>query len=112
MSEEQDKDFVIAGLVESNNILQSEVAQVRRSNRILRTVNSALRKSIDSLRRTHELAVQNDEMFKRFCNGDFDVPSTQLDESGLLEPGSQVEALVMNNDKASAPTATDPRDKD
>ena len=83
-----DPQQVIDSLIESNNILQGEVAQIRRSNRILRTVNSTLRKSIDSLRKQVAIAQDNDELFKQFCNGDFDVPSTQPDESGLLEPGS------------------------
>lgn len=83
-----EEKYEIESLLEANKILSEEAATLRNSNRILRKVNSALRQANDSLRRTHDLQVQNDEMFKRFCNGEFDAPSTQPDESGLLEPGS------------------------
>ena len=38
-----DKDLVIAGLIESNDILQTEITTLRSSNRLLRKVNSILR---------------------------------------------------------------------
>jgi hypothetical protein len=97
MSEET---FTIESLIESNNILQTEVTRLRASNRILRTVHRALRATLESQRAQLELAQFNDDTFKRFCNGEFDHPGqfdavvgVEAEESGLLEPGSQAEPL-------------------
>lgn len=72
MSEET---FTVESLIESNNILQDEVDRLRQSNRILRTVHRALRAANDSLRRQVALAQVNDDVFKRFCSGEFDSPN-------------------------------------
>lgn len=87
-----DKDQVIASLMESNEILRTEIQQVRNSNRILRRVHSALRSSITSLRQQIALAQENDELFKKYCNGDFDAQVTRPEEGGLPEPGTEAEA--------------------
>jgi hypothetical protein len=85
MSEEKQ---TIAALIESNDILQEEVSRLRNSNRILRTVHRALRAANESLRAQVELAEFNDNTFKSFCQGDFDVTVPNPSDDGLLEPGS------------------------
>lgn len=95
MSEETvDKDFVIASLMESVECLREEISQIRNNNRILRRVHSALRSANASLRAQVELAAQNDELFKQFCNGDFDAEVKRPVEGGLPGAGTQVESLV------------------
>jgi len=89
-----DKDLVIASLIESNDNLREELAQLRNNNRILRRVHSALRAANTSLRSQMELAQQNDELFKQYCNGDFDAKVTSPAEGGLPDSGTQVEATV------------------
>jgi hypothetical protein len=91
MSEET---LTIEALVESNNILQEEVLRLRNSNRVLRTVVRTLRASLTTLREQVAVAQQNDEMFKAFCAGEFDVKSTHSADGGLPEPESQVERTV------------------
>lgn len=90
MSEEtlQQKDALIASLLESIEYLREEVQQVRINNRILRRVHSALRSANTALRNKVELAEQNDELFKQFCNGDFDAKVTSPEEVGLIESGT------------------------
>jgi cell division septum initiation protein DivIVA len=90
MSEET---LVRQALTEANEMLQEENGRLRNNNRVLRTVIRQLRESLASLRSSIAAAQENDETFKRFCTGEFDV-STNLDESGLLEPGSQVNPTV------------------
>jgi FtsZ-binding cell division protein ZapB len=89
----EDKDLVIAGLIESNDILQQEVTKVRNSNRILRTVVRALRTANESLRRTVEIAQQNDETFKDLCEGKFDAEVSCDAEDGLSGSSHEVEPL-------------------
>lgn len=86
MSEEilREKDQVIASLIESNDMLQSEVSRVRDSNRILRRVHSALRTTNDSLRRQIALAEENDLLFKRFCAGEFDAKAPEGESAPQL----------------------------
>lgn len=90
MSEEtlQEKDALIASLLESIELLREEIQQVRVNNRILRRVHSALRSANTALRNKVELAEQNDELFKQFCNGDFDAEVTRPVEAGLAESGT------------------------
>ena len=88
MSEET---LVDQALIEANEMLQEDNGRLRNNNRVLRTVIRQLRESLSALRAGIAVAQENDETFKRFCAGEFDVKSTNLDESGLLEPGSQVE---------------------
>ena len=97
MSEEtlvirEDKDAIIASLMESVDCLREEIGLLRNNNRILRRVHSALRSANASLRQQLDLAVQNDELFKRFCNGEFDAEVTKLGDGGLPEPEQQAEA--------------------
>jgi hypothetical protein len=81
-------ELEMSAVIESNEILQEEVSRLRNSNRICRAVIRALRATNESLRAQVELAKFNDETFKSFCQGDFDVPVAISDESGLLEPGT------------------------
>jgi hypothetical protein len=90
MSEET---LVDQALIEANEMLQEDNGRLRNNNRVLRTVIRQLRESLSALRAGIAVAQENDETFKRFCAGEFDV-STNLDESGLLEPGSQVNPAV------------------
>lgn len=95
MSEETvDKDFVIASLMESVECLREELSRARTNIRILRRVHSALRSANQSLRSQIELAQQNDDLFKNFCEGKFDAKVTRPEEGGLPEPGTQVESQV------------------
>lgn len=89
-----DKDQVIASLMESVDSLRGELAQTRNNTRILRRVHSALRSANDSLRKQVTLAQENDDLFKRFCEGDFDAKVTSPVEGGLPTPGTQVESQV------------------
>lgn len=92
LEETLDKDSVIASLMESVELLRSEISLVRNNNRILRRVHSALRSANESLRKQVDLAQENDLLFKQFCNGDFDAKVTSTVEGGLLEAGTKVEA--------------------
>lgn len=90
--------------LESNQTLQEEINQLRRTNRMLRNLNGALRRANDSLRRQHDVAVQNDEMFRQLCESGFGVPVDG--EVGGLPAESVVEASVANEGEAS--TAVEP----
>jgi len=101
--ETQDKDQIIAALLESNEILQTEVTNTRNTNRLLRRVNSALRSSITSMRQQIEAAMQNDDMFKRFCAGEFDAKGTASVEGGLPNTEAIVESTAIDGEEALAP---------
>lgn len=60
---EQDKDFLIAALTESNDLLQEDNARLRNTARVLRSVNSALR---GQLKNAHA----NDEEFRNYEHGE------------------------------------------
>lgn len=98
MSEET---FTIESLIEANNILQEEVTRLRNSNRLLRDVNRAIRRSNTSLLKQVELAQANDDLFKQFCAGTFDAPG-QFDaavvapeeEGGLPKSEGQADQSV------------------
>ena len=85
MSEET---FTLEAALEANEILREDNNRLRNSNRVLRQVVRALRATITTLRTQVELAKENDDVFKAFCNGEFDVKGTDPSESGLLEPGT------------------------
>lgn len=107
MSEETlDPKFMIESLIESNNILQEEVSRLRNSNRILRTVHRVLRETLKSKDRQLELAQFNDEVFKKFCNGEFDAPVVLLEEGGLPATRGTVESSVATPEEASAPSTS------
>ncbi len=98
MSEET---YTIESLLEANSTLAEEVSRLRTSNRVLRTVHRALRATLESQRAQLELASFNDDVFKRFCAGEFDHPgqfdaavTEQVAEGGLPEPTSQVDQSV------------------
>ncbi len=92
--ENQEKDQVIASLIESNDNLRGELAQLRNNNRILRRVHSALRSANQALRNQVAIAQQNDELFKELCTSDFGAKVTRPEDGGLPEPGTQVESQV------------------
>ena len=92
--ESQEKDQVIASLIESNDNLRVELAQLRNNNRILRRVHSALRSANQALRNQVAIAQQNDELFKELCTSDYGAKVTSPDEGGLPETGTQAEASV------------------
>jgi len=94
MSEEKEKDLLIAALQESIDGLRAEISQVRNNNRLLRRVHSALRSANASLHAQVAFAQANDDLFKRFCNGDFDAKVTSPVEGGLPNTGTQVNSLV------------------
>lgn len=84
--------------LEINQTLQEEINQLRRTNGMLRKLNGALRRANDSLRRQHELAVQNDEMFKQLCESGFG--NTVVEQEGGLPESSTVEGAVANATEA------------
>ena len=92
--ENQEKDQVIASLIESNDNLRGELAQLRNNNRILRRVHSALRSANQALRNQVAIAQQNDELFKELCTSDYGAKVTSPEDGGLPEPGTQAEASV------------------
>jgi hypothetical protein len=71
-----------AALQESNDILQDEVSRLRETNATLRVVIRALRRTNESLRQQVSNAAENDDTFKRFCEGEFDEIETQVVEEG------------------------------
>lgn len=98
----EEKDSIIASLIESNDCLQEEVTRLRASNRILRTVHRVLRERVNSLMRQVELSQFNDETFKAFCNGEFDARLASTEEAGLAESGKLVESAAIDAEEASA----------
>lgn len=88
------RQLEIESLLESNGILQEEVKQLRNTNRVLRRVHSALRSAITSLRNQIDNATFNDDMFKRFCNGEFDATGVPAEDGGLPEAAGTVEPTV------------------
>ena len=90
----EDDKQVIASLIESNDILQEEVERLRTSNRILRTVHRALRATNESLRTQAELAKFNDDTFKSFCQGEFDVEVGSSVHSRITGAGETVDYQV------------------
>lgn len=90
--ENQEKDQVIASLIEANDILQLEVTRLRDTARILRRVHSALRATITSQQRQLEIATFNDNAFKELC--EFGATGTQTAEGGLPEASSVVESAA------------------
>jgi len=90
---EADKDLVISALVESNDSLQEENVRLRNNNRVLRTVVGALRDSVTKLKESVLIAQQNDEIFKSYCQGNFDAPVSSGGDAGLADPTGTVEPL-------------------
>jgi hypothetical protein len=83
---------IVDALVESNDMLQEEVTRLRETNTMLRRVNRALRRTLDSLRNQVANAAENDDTFRRYCEGEFDDQVIETEDAGLAESGSQVEA--------------------
>lgn len=88
------EEFTVMALVESNEILREENDRLRNNNRVLRTVISALRSANAVLRQGVEIAKQNDDIFKSFCQGDFDAPVLVPADAGLAEVVNTVETSV------------------
>jgi FtsZ-binding cell division protein ZapB len=86
------EETVVDALVESNDLLQEEVTRLRETNAMLRRVNRALRRTLDSLRNQVAAAAENDDTFRRFCDGEFDDQVIETEDAGLAESVSQVEA--------------------
>jgi hypothetical protein len=97
MSEEKEMPLysqgVIDALTESNEELQREVLRLRNSNRILRTVHRALRRQLESLYNQQELARFNDDIFKRFCEGEFDAEVGPESDGVLPEDSGEVKSV-------------------
>ena len=89
-----DGKFVTEALIESNEFLQEENSRLRNSNRMLRAVVSALRGVNTKLRASVEIAQQNDQIFKSFCQGDFDAPVLIPADAGLADAVNTVEPTV------------------
>lgn len=95
----QDPEFIIASLLEANEILRSEVQRLTVSRSTLRRINGALRESITSMQRQIAIAQENDELFKDLCAGKFDAPG-QFDakvtetNGALPTVGTVVEPLI------------------
>ena len=85
---------IVDALVESNDLLQEEVTRLRETNAMLRRVNHALRRTLDSLRNQVANAAENDDTFRRFCDGEFDAPVIEDGDAGLAEAASQVESAI------------------
>ena len=81
-------------LAESNDTLQEEVARLRETNAMLRRVNHALRRTLDSLRNQVAAATENDDTFRRYCEGEFDAQVIESEGTGLVDSESQVEEAV------------------
>ena len=95
MSEETQ---VVDAFVESNDLLQEEVTRLRETNTMLRRVNRALRRTLDSLRNQVANAAENDDTFRRFCDGEFDAQVTEpggrrIGRSGFASGRSGLERL-------------------
>ena len=74
---EQFSEGYVASLLEAIEYLQEDLSRHRRSNKLLRIINSSLRQRLD-------IAHQNDEEFKKFCNSDIVVIDI---ESNVAENG-------------------------
>jgi hypothetical protein len=87
---------VIEALKESNDILQDEVTRLRETNSTLRTVIRTLRRTNESFRAQVANAIENDDTFKRFCEGEFDAEVVETSGGGLpeLEDGGTTESTL------------------
>ena len=93
--EERDKDKLIESLLDANSTLNEELSRLRRSNQILRKVNQAIRSANESMRTQIESAQATDDVFRKWCEGEFDPPKeeyadkTRISEAVLFgESGS------------------------
>ena len=105
MSEEKN-DFALEAVVEANELLQEEVTRLRASHGTLRRVIKALRATLTTYRKLLATAQYNDEIFKAFCNGEFDAPAELTEKGGLPETEGLVEPTVANAGETSATTAS------
>jgi len=83
MEKEQDKELVIAGLIEANDILVEQANRLRNNNRVLRTVIRQLRSANAELRQSQAIAAENDGVLKAFFQGEFDAPVSTEAQGGL-----------------------------
>lgn len=80
--EDQNKDLTIAALLEANELLGELLSRYRRSNALLRKINSDLRK-------LKNIQYNNDLEFQSMCQGDIIIEvDVQSGDGGLPEPQS------------------------
>ena len=77
--EDQNKDLTIAALLEANELLGEDNARHRRSNALLRRINS-------DLRRLKNIQAENDEAFKSMCQDSIELVDVIDGEDGLSDP--------------------------
>ena len=77
--EDQNKDLTIAALLEANELLGEDNARYRRSNSLLRRINS-------ELRALKNIQAANDEEFKSACQYDLPFVDVTDGEDGLSDP--------------------------
>jgi hypothetical protein len=94
--EDTNKDLTIAALMEANELLGELLSRYRRSNTLLRRINS-------DLRRLKNIQASNDEEFRSMCQGDFYIEvDVQRGEGGLPDPqASQTLRLEDGRDVSS-----------
>ena len=83
--EDLNKDLTIAALMEANELLGELLSRYRRSNALLRRINS-------DLRRLKNIQVANDEEFKSVCKDDIEVGDA-CGEGGLPDPQASLTPL-------------------
>ena len=81
--EDQNKDLTIAALLEANELLGELLSRYRRSNALLRKINSDLRK-------LKNIQYNNDLEFQSMCEIEVGV---QDGEDGLSDPQAELNPL-------------------
>jgi hypothetical protein len=84
-----DTSGLIAALEESIELLQEENSRYRRSNMLLRRINS-------DLRRLKNIQARNDEEFKSMCQESFDELIGSNTGAGLASAVETVEPLAID----------------
>lgn len=74
----EDRGLILAALEESVSLLTEENSRYRRSNALLRRINSDLRQKLN-------IQHQNDENFKAMCQGDFIPYQLIVDGPGIYK---------------------------
>lgn len=75
---DESKDILIAALEESVDLLTEENSRYRRSNSLLRRINSDLRQKLNT-------AHENDEAFKSMCQGEVPIPEFTVNVPGYYK---------------------------
>lgn len=79
--QDQNKDLTIAALMEANEMLGELLSRYRRSNGLLRRINS-------DLRALKNIQVANDEEFRGMCQGDLNFADVTDGEEGFSNPSA------------------------